>query len=88
MHRKYFPANSSTLTGCRFEDNGIGRKRSRILNEKKITQHKSHGTDIAINRLMLHNDAEKGIVNNVIFEDIEQNGEPAGTKVIIYIPIL
>jgi hypothetical protein len=83
----HFKTNGRQII-CTVEDNGVGRSHSRALNEKKITQHKSHGTAIAINRLQLHNDDEKGLNNNVIFEDLVWNGAPSGTKVIIYIPIL
>ncbi|RYD56106.1 MAG: hypothetical protein EOP56_14335 [Sphingobacteriales bacterium] len=85
--RIHFKTNGRQVI-CTVEDNGVGRSHSRALNEKKITQHKSHGTAIAINRLQLHNDKDRGLNNNVIFEDMVQNGSALGTKVIIYIPIL
>lgn len=83
----HFKTNGRQII-CIVEDNGVGRSHSHALNQKKITQHKSHGTAIAINRLQLHNDEERGLNNNVIFEDLVLDGAAAGTKVIIYIPIL
>lgn len=73
---------------CIVEDNGVGRQKSAELNARKYTNHRSHGTSIAINRLQLLNDKEQGIINQVTFIDLEENHKPAGVRVIIQIPIL
>jgi ligand-binding sensor domain-containing protein len=83
-----FSPNGGLGIVCVVEDNGVGRKASAALNHKKASRHQSHGTSIAVNRLSLLNDREKGIVNDVVFTDLEEDDIAFGTKVTIYIPIL
>lgn len=73
---------------CIVEDNGIGRAASAELKAKRNITRKSHGISIATNRLALLNDKKRGLVNNITYIDKIEDGKPAGTKVIIELPIL
>lgn len=73
---------------CMIEDNGIGRAKSEELNSLKHKKHQSQGTRIAINRLEMLSNREKGLINTVEFVDLMKDNKPMGTKVIVKIPIL
>lgn len=83
----HFSLNGQQLM-CTVTDNGIGRKKSAEINAKKSTNHQSQGTAIAINRLRLLSDVKKGIINDVTFVDLYNDGHEAGLKVIIKLPLL
>lgn len=94
MHKKekgllqvHFSLSGQQLI-CTVEDNGIGRAKSAEINAKKSTNHQSQGTAIAINRLRLLSDVKKGIINDVTFVDLYDDGHEAGLKVIIKLPLL
>ncbi len=73
---------------CTIEDNGIGREAAMIIKQQKNGGHKSLGTTITESRLKLVNDFY-GKKMRVEYTDLRNNqGEPAGTKVKIYIPII
>ncbi len=71
---------------CIIEDNGIGRKKSMEMKTIRVTQHKSMGMTITQERLSVLNSSLK---SNIFVEiiDLYQNGEPAGTKVQLIIPL-
>lgn len=77
----------SNILICIVEDNGIGRKQSTLLNEKRMKTHKSFATSATQNRIELLNiGREKDITLRII--DLEDENENAiGTKVEIKIPL-
>lgn len=69
---------------CTVSDNGVGRKKSAAINAQRKPNHKSHGMEIASNRLQL-------LVENSRIEDLIQMSDPSegtGTIVNIKLPIL
>ena len=74
---------------CTIEDNGIGRLKSKELNKNRISQHKSLGMSITKKRLSILNQINN-TSNNLseeIIDVVDATGSPAGTRVIIHIPI-
>lgn len=71
---------------CTIEDNGIGRERSKEFKKNRVQQHKSMGMSITQERLDILNSSLNQNLNAQIF-DLFENGEPAGTKVQIMIPL-
>lgn len=73
---------------CIVEDNGIGRQRAVEIRNKKNGNHNSLGTKITESRLRLVNDLY-GNKMQVKYEDLtDAEGNPAGTKVQITVPII
>ena len=67
------------------DDNGIGRKRSAILNNQK--QHQSFAINANKKRLeILQKNSTVNIACNII-DKVDENGEAAGTIVILTLPI-
>ena len=69
---------------CKIEDNGVGREKASQINARRKPNHKSHGLEIASNRLKL-------LMENVPFEELIQVNDPnsgTGTVVQIKLPIL
>jgi tetratricopeptide (TPR) repeat protein len=79
---------SDKIIECIIEDNGIGRKKSKEINRKRESEHKSFALKATTERLdLLNYSREKKI--GVTFIDLKGNNEKAtGTKVILKIPIL
>jgi len=67
------------------EDNGIGRIAS---NETKIQQHQSKGQELIEKRLNLLNEKNKTTFNSITITDLEENGHPSGTKVIVTLELI
>jgi len=69
---------------CTIEDNGVGREKASQINARRKPNHKSHGLEIASNRLKL-------LMENIPFEELIQVNDPeigTGTIVQIKLPIL
>ena len=66
-------------------DNGVGRVRAAQINELNKPGHKSYGLAITEERIHLYNQNTKS--NDIIITDLADNGQPAGTKVEIYLKI-
>lgn len=78
---------SDKVIECVIEDNGIGREKSREINQKRETQHKSFALKATTERLdLLNYGREKKIGVEII--DLKENNQTTGTKVILKIPIL
>ena len=78
---------SDNIIECIIEDNGIGRVKSKKINQKRITQHKSFALKATTERLdLLNYGREKKIGVEII--DLLENNEAIGTKVLLKIPIL
>ncbi|MEW6469727.1 MAG: two-component regulator propeller domain-containing protein [Bacteroidota bacterium] len=74
---------------CVIQDNGIGRKRSMEMKEKSMKRgHKSFGMKITRDRLELLNSVRNSSLSVNITDLENENGEPLGTKVEIFIPIV
>ena len=71
---------------CTIEDNGIGRERSNEFKKNRVQQHKSMGMSITQERLDILNSSLNQNLNAQII-DLYENGQPAGTKVQIIIPM-
>jgi tetratricopeptide (TPR) repeat protein len=73
---------------CIIEDNGIGREAAKERNLKREGNHNSLGTQITKSRLDLVNELY-GTSLQTIYTDLkDENGEPAGTRVEIHIPLI
>ncbi len=73
---------------CTIEDNGIGRAASQGNKSKQERNHNSLGTQIVSSRLDLVNTLY-GTSLKTIYTDLKkEDGEPAGTRVEIHIPIM
>jgi sensor histidine kinase YesM len=68
---------------CEITDNGIGRERAMKEKQAMPKKQKSHGLDITLKRIELFN-KENGFNGGTEVIDLkDNNGNPAGTKVII-----
>lgn len=73
---------------CVVEDNGIGRQKAGEIKERKNGNHNSLGTKITESRLKLVNELY-GNKMQVKYGDLtDPNGNPAGTRVQITVPII
>lgn len=78
--------SSESMLQCIIEDNGIGRTKARELRSKTATSRKSLGMQLTENRLsLLNKHAELNASVEII--DLQGDEEPAGTKVILKIPV-
>lgn len=73
---------------CIIEDNGIGREASMEINRKKQPDHQSLGIKITQSRLNLVNSLYGKSMRIDYTDMIAADGTPAGTKVIIHIPMM
>lgn len=73
---------------CIIEDNGIGRTKSKELNQNQPNKQKSRGTKITTERLALLNQTHERKGYNITIADLyNDNNDPCGTKVDITFPI-
>ncbi|HBZ21000.1 MAG TPA: hypothetical protein DEO60_07735 [Bacteroidales bacterium] len=73
---------------CVIEDNGIGRDAAKERSLKRENNHNSLGTQITKSRLDLVNELY-GTSMKTMYKDIrDENGDPAGTRVEIHIPLI
>jgi LytS/YehU family sensor histidine kinase len=73
---------------CTIEDNGIGREAALEIKKQKNGNHNSLGTKITESRLSLVN-ALYGKNMKIEYTDLkDEKGDPAGTRVVIHIPIM
>ena len=68
------------------EDNGIGRKASKKINQSRSASHKSYAISSIKKRLEMMQEKLKTTIG-VNYEDLEENGTAVGTRVTIRIPI-
>jgi len=73
---------------CTIEDNGIGREAAREKGKADGIEHNSLGTRITSSRLDLVNSLYGTSLKTVYTDLTNENGEPAGTRVEIQIPIM
>lgn len=68
------------------EDNGIGRDKSRIINQTKKEKHQSFASEANLKRIEILNQEKNKI--GLSYEDkFDENQNPTGTKLTINIPI-
>ncbi|WP_158642786.1 tetratricopeptide repeat protein [Chitinophaga japonensis] len=73
---------------CVVTDNGIGRKRAMEIKEKKGETHRSMGMKVTEGRINLIRKINNSRDTSVIIRDLEdENGNPAGTQVVLTLPV-
>lgn len=82
----YFAANTNKMVQISIRDNGIGREKSLLINQKRKDKPKSFATGAIVNRIELLNQHLKRKIRMEIL-DLSENGVAAGTEVLIQIPI-
>jgi hypothetical protein len=71
---------------CVIEDNGVGRAFARTTESKSVEKKKSMGIQITRKRMSLINSDEEMAENDFEIKDLyDDNGQPAGTKVLLRI---
>jgi sensor histidine kinase YesM len=80
-----FASLSANRLMCVIQDNGIGREEAG--KHKKKTTHPSFGTKITAERLFAYQQKNRDEFKIEII-DLKENGHPAGTKVIMWIPVV
>lgn len=80
-----FESLSSNRLMCVIQDNGIGRNEAG--KDKKETQHPSFGTKITAERLFAYQKKTRDEFKIEII-DLLENGRAAGTKVLLWIPVV
>ena len=76
------------LLQAEIEDNGIGRNKAAELKSKELIRHKSYGMQISSERIRIINHLYQ-LKNSVSIHDLtDENGNAAGTKIIVQIPIV
>jgi tetratricopeptide (TPR) repeat protein len=72
----------------KIRDNGIGRKQSAALASKSATRHKSMGLQITADRIAMMQRANGNVQPIIINDLVHADGSPAGTEIIIKIPVI
>ena len=70
---------------CEVQDNGVGRAKSAEINKRKSGQHSSFSVKSVRSRFDILKTLYGGELG-LEFEDLFDNNEPAGTKVILKLP--
>ena len=78
---------SEKIIQCIVQDNGIGREKSKAINQKRQYQHKSFALKATTERLDLLNYGKERKIGVEIL-DLKYEDEATGTKVILNIPIV
>ncbi|MCW3085584.1 MAG: ypdA 5 [Bacteroidetes bacterium] len=73
------------LLKCVIEDNGIGRKKAGENNMNR--QHRSMGTSLTKERLTVINELHNSKLSETIIDLYDENGNAAGTRIEIHVPI-
>jgi sensor histidine kinase YesM len=81
-------SGNNSFLQIRIADNGIGRALAAALASKSATRHKSLGLRITADRIAAFN-AEDRLASTVNIVDlVDHDGGPAGTEVVIKIPMI
>ncbi|HYC87427.1 MAG TPA: two-component regulator propeller domain-containing protein, partial [Chryseosolibacter sp.] len=70
---------------CEVIDTGVGRKKSAELKAGQVGEHRSSGILVTTKRLEQYG-KQRGVSAGIQIMDLENDGTPAGTRVIISIP--
>lgn len=76
----------ANLLKCIIEDNGVGR--ANAAQNRRHKEHKSFGTSITKERLSAINALHNSFMSENVEDLYDAAGRPAGTRVIIYIPLI
>lgn len=82
-----FENHSNETIQCIIDDNGIGRDASAALKTLSKNKHKSRGISITEKRLERINNYYSKKLSVSIKDKFDKQGNPAGTKVIMIIPV-
>ncbi|RRB06692.1 sensor histidine kinase [Larkinella rosea] len=80
-------SDSQTLT-CLIEDNGVGRQRAAGLSAQKLVARTTRGLALVTERLQLLEPAGHGHGTLEIEDLVDADGQPAGTRVRVQLPII
>ncbi|MCC6462304.1 MAG: histidine kinase [Saprospiraceae bacterium] len=69
-------------------DNGVGRAAAQALKSKSASEHKSHGMNVTAERLKLLSNLYNQDIHARVEDLLYRDGAPAGTKVVLTIPVL
>lgn len=72
---------------CIIEDNGVGRKRSKEINERRNSNHKSFAINAMKQRLELMNKHFGNTDGNYAIHDVMEGDEVVGTRVELSLPV-
>jgi ligand-binding sensor domain-containing protein len=81
-----FELEGNYLTGI-IEDDGVGRKKAIEINKNTYKDHASRGMEIIKERIAVLNYIENIQIEVQVIDKMSPEDEPAGTKIIIKIPI-
>ncbi|MBK9591474.1 MAG: histidine kinase [Crocinitomicaceae bacterium] len=71
---------------CTIEDNGIGRAQAKAIKERQRTDHESFSVQAIRKRFEILSNHFQGELGYT-YEDLEENGKPSGTRVVLQIPV-
>ncbi|MGB1307664.1 MAG: hypothetical protein ACPG6B_02050 [Oceanihabitans sp.] len=83
-----FSKNSQDTIQCIIEDNGVGREKSKEINQKRAKSHKSFGLQATTKRLDLLNFGRKNKIGVNVIDLYNDANNAIGTRVILAIPII
>jgi LytS/YehU family sensor histidine kinase len=72
---------------CVIEDNGVGREKAKEFKSKSATTRKSLGMKLTEDRIAILNKHTSVHASITILDLVAADGEPAGTQVILKIPV-
>ncbi|WP_164851317.1 two-component regulator propeller domain-containing protein [Larkinella soli] len=73
---------------CTVEDDGVGRRRAAELRSRSLPSHRSVGVQVTEERLQLISRRQGRPAGVEITDKVGPDGEPAGTKVVIRLPLM
>lgn len=82
-----FSAEADDIIVCQISDNGVGREQAAAAKKKNANAHASMGIRIIRERIKLMK-AQNNAVNLQILDNVDIEGHPAGTTVIIHLPVV
>ncbi len=83
-----FSALNPGVVQCVIEDDGIGRKQAKAIEEKKQKAYKSFATEATATRLELFNQMTNNKIGVETVDRVDDKNHPTGTKVILTIPLI
>lgn len=70
------------------EDNGIGRKKAQVLNERKISKQRSYGLRLTEERLRSYSKFNKGEYKLKFYDLVDDSDASQGTRVVLSFPMI
>lgn len=78
---------TDNMLQCVIQDDGVGREKAKEYKSKSATTKKSLGMKLTEDRISILNKHASHNASITIIDLAAQDGEPAGTKVILKIPV-